>query len=48
MRTAKDPLAGKHDRKRDVKYYNTAIATTAITTTTSNNNSKMEAANFEE
>jgi hypothetical protein len=38
LRTAKDPLAGKHDRKRDVKYYYTAtrVATTATTATTSN------------
>jgi len=48
VRTSKDPLADKYNRKRDVKYYYTAIATTATTTTNSNNSSKMEAANFEE
>ena len=51
-RTAKYQLVGKHDRKRDVKHYytaiNTAVATTATVTTTSNTSSKMEAANFEE
>jgi hypothetical protein len=52
LRTAKDPIAGKYERKREVKYCytatSTAVATTATTTTTSNNSSKMEAANFEE
>ena len=49
---SKGSTCRQNDRKRDVKYYytaiNTAVATTATVTTTSNTSSKMEPANFEE